>query len=134
MDNASKALIMAGAILIAVALVGVGVYLYSSAAGMMNSGVSELASADMMTKNSKIELYEGTVTGTELKALMRTLNSYNENDVFPAPVTITCAQVTVNATTGLMTDNSIGRSTKYTVTLGYDNAGWVNAVTATKVN
>ena len=57
MDNASKALIMAGAILIAVALVGVGVYLYSSAAGMMNSGVDELMSADMLTKNAKIDIF-----------------------------------------------------------------------------
>ena len=89
MDNASKALIMAGAILIAVALVGVGVYLYSSAAGMMNSGVNELASADMMTKNSKIELYEGQITGSELKTLFRQLKTYNAKDIFPTDLSIT---------------------------------------------
>ena len=123
MDNASKALIMAGAILIAVALVGVGVYLYSSAAGMMNSGVNELASADMMTKNSKIELYEGQITGSELKTLFRQLKTYNAKDIFPTDLTISgVAEADVRA------------SANYKITLGYDTEGWVKSITAAKLN
>ena len=119
MDNASKALIMAGAILIAVALVGVGVYLYSSAAGMMNSGVNELASADMMTKNSKIELYEGQITGSELKTLFRQLKTYNAKDIFPTDLSITG-----------VAESAVRTSANYKITLGYDAQGWVNSITA----
>ena len=116
MDNASKALIMAGAILIAVALVGVGVYLYSSAAGMMNSGVDELATADMFTKNSKIEMYEGSITGAEVKQLDRAIKAYNAKDVFPADIKLTLPKSVVNSKT-------------YTATISYDTAGWVSSVT-----
>ena len=117
MDNASKALIMAGAILIAVALVGVGVYLYSSASGMMNSGVEELISADMITKNAKIEQYEGIISGSELKTLMRTVDVYNRQDIFPETLTVS------GDTT------SIKNAARYQITINYDpNTGWVEGV------
>ena len=116
MDNASKALIMAGAILIAVALVGVGVYLYSSAAGMMNSGVDELASADMITKNSKLEIYEGNISGTELKQLKRAVTAYNKNEIFPESIDISDIPDTIR------------NSQTYAISFHYDDNGWIDAV------
>ena len=133
MDNASKALIMAGAILIAVALVGVGVYLYSSAAGMMNSGVDELASADMLTKNSKIELYDGVISGSELQTLMRQLNSYNANDLFPTDLIINGDMVTATGDQ-MKTNTNFKKAANYKIELEYDSNGWINKITATKQN
>ena len=43
MDNASKALIMAGAILLAVAIVGLGVYLFSLSQGLIDTAESSLS-------------------------------------------------------------------------------------------
>ena len=116
MDNASKALIMAGAILIAVALVGVGVYLYSSATGMMNSGVDELMSADMLTKNAKIEQYEGQITGSELKTLLRSLRAYNNQEIFPTELN---AGIEIG---------DVRNSANYNVTLDYDDQGWIDTI------
>ena len=42
MDNASKALIMAGAILIAVAIVGIGIYIFSAANGMTDDALNKI--------------------------------------------------------------------------------------------
>ena len=79
MDNASKALIMAGAILIAVALVGVGVYLYSSAAAQVDNAGQQLSAAEIQLKNSEFEQYVGTkVKGTEVKQLIRKVNTFNK--------------------------------------------------------
>ena len=125
MDNASKALIMAGAILIAVALVGVGVYLYQSAAGTVGTGVDQLAAASMETKNSMIEQFEGTIKGSELKQLIRRINTYNEADVFPTDLTISGDSVTGDATSGFKTTSS--NSTLYTIDLTYSN-GYVSAL------
>ncbi len=62
MDNASKALIMAGAVLIAVALVGLGVYLYRSATSSIESGAKTVDEASI-TVNNQIVKQHG-VSGT----------------------------------------------------------------------
>lgn len=131
MDNASKALIMAGAILIAVALVGIGVYLYQSASGTVTSGVDQLNAASMETKNSNIEQFEGTIKGSELKQLIRRVNAYNENEIFPD-------QLTFAGSTSITSDSSITsytayttagiqNSKEYTITLTYAD-GWVSVI------
>ena len=56
MDNASKALIMAGAILIAVALVGMGVYLVSIISNPADSAVTLIDTNDVLTKNQQVEM------------------------------------------------------------------------------
>ena len=70
MDNASKALIMAGAILIAVALVSLGVYLYQSAAGKVNDGTRQVDASQMLMLNSEIEKFEGKIKGSELESYL----------------------------------------------------------------
>ena len=117
MDNASKALIMAGAILIAVALVGVGVYLYQSAAGTVGTGVDQLEAASMETKNSAIEQYEGTIRGSDLKQLIRRVNAYNARDVFPNGLTLS----------GITDASGVKNSKLYKVTLGYEE-GYVKTI------
>ena len=92
MDNASKALIMAGAILIAVALV------------------------DMITKNSKLEIYEGNISGTELKQLKRAVTAYNKNEIFPESIDISDIPDTIR------------NSQTYAISFHYDDNGWIDAV------
>ena len=130
MDNASKALIMAGAILIAVALVGVGVYLYQSAAGTVGTGVDQLAAASMETKNAMIEQYEGKLKGSDLKQLIRRVNAYNENDVFPDKLTLTGAGVKTGPSGDYQQDN-VTNSGIYNAALSYSN-GYVSTITITK--
>ena len=127
MDNASKALIMAGAILIAVALVGVGVYLYQSAAGTVSSGVDQLTAADMETKNSSIEQFEGEIKGSDLKQLVRKVNTYNANNVFPEELLITGSTITGS---GDQHKTTTTNSAKYKVSLTYSN-GWIKNISIT---
>ena len=123
MDNASKALIMAGAILIAVALVGVGVYLYQSAAGTVGTGVDQLNAASMETKNAMIEQYEGRIKGSDLKQLIRRVNTYNENNVFPDGLTFDG----LTPTSGDYSTSGITNSKEYNISLQY-SAGWVSII------
>lgn len=84
MDNASKALIMAGAILIAVALVSLGVYLYQSAANSVGDSQAYMDSTKVETQNAKFEKYAGDkVKGPEVKSLIRAVGTFNANDVWP---------------------------------------------------
>lgn len=77
MENATKGLMIAGAILIAIVLIGIGVFLVSQAQGFMTSGGDQF---DEMTKsafNSPLEQYEGTQNGSNVRALITKVNSSN---------------------------------------------------------
>ena len=89
MDNASKALIMAGAILIAVALVSLGVYLYQSAANSVGDSTAYMDATKVETQNSKFEKYAGDrVKGPDVKSLIRAVGTFNANDIWPDHITI----------------------------------------------
>lgn len=57
MDNASKALIMAGAILIAVAIVGIGIYIFSASNSLTNNAVDQIDTLAVQMFNSTFTNY-----------------------------------------------------------------------------
>lgn len=74
MDNASKALIMAGAILISVAIVGIGIYIFSAANSMTNDAVSSMETTQVQMFNNQFYQYaaqDSRILGT------RALELYN---------------------------------------------------------
>lgn len=130
MDNASKALIMAGAILIAVALVSLGVYLYQSAAGKVNDGTRQVDASQMLMLNSEIEKFEGTIKGSELKQLVRLINADNKNQVFPTDLTITdTSKASISKSGDSYSVGSTRDSANYTIGIVYSTDGWVTGVT-----
>lgn len=132
MDNASKALIMAGAILIAVALVSLGVYLYQSAAGKVNDGTRQVDASQMLMLNSEIEKFEGIIKGSELKQLVRLINADNKNQVFPTDLTITDSSTNATPIALNGTSYELGStrdSANYTIGIVYSADGWVTGVT-----
>lgn len=133
MDNASKALIMAGAILIAVALVSLGVYLYQSAASKVNDGTRQVDASQMIMLNSEIEKFEGTIKGSELKQLVRLINADNKNQVFPTDLTITDStshtnKIALDSTTKTYGLGDTRDSANYSITISYSADGWVTGV------
>ena len=129
MDNASKALIMAGAILIAVALVSLGVYLYQSAASKVTDGTRQVDASQMIMLNSEIEKYKGNIKGSELEQLSRLMTADNVNKVFPTDLYLVKSGET--ATAGKVAKD-FRSSGNYTVIIDYgtgNTAGWVIGAT-----
>lgn len=125
MDNASKALIMAGAILIAVALVSLGVYLYQSAASKVTDGTRQVDASQMIMLNSEIEKYKGNIKGSELEQLSRLMTADNVNKVFPTDLYLVKSGETAKAGKVAKDFRSSGN---YTVGIDYgtgNTAGWV---------
>jgi hypothetical protein len=90
MDNASKALIMAGAVLISIALVGVGVYIFSSTNTMIGGANKQLDDAAAQMTNSTLGQYAGSnVRGSTVKQLLEKVRISNLNDSLPVDVTVT---------------------------------------------
>ena len=81
MENASKALIIAGAILLSILLISLGIMIFSQAQDTVtNSGMSE---AEITTFNNKFVKYEGNRKGTIVKTLIQEVMAANaeENNV-----------------------------------------------------
>ena len=116
MDNASKALIMAGAILISVAIVGIGIYIFSAANSMTNDAVNSMESTQVSMFNNQFYRYANdgdTILGTRAQELYKHASSLNP------PVK-----------TSLSTFDS---RTKYIVKYTTDKAsGYITLVTFTK--
>ncbi len=119
MDNASKALIMAGAILLAVAIVGLGVYLFSLSQGLIDTAESSLSGLSVTLQNNELVKYEGQRRGSEIRQLINSVN-YLKND-WPEDLTLDGdTTTTANVKSGKL----------YDVTVTTDGtSGYVNKVT-----
>lgn len=100
MDNASKALIMAGAILISIAIVGVGVFIFSSTSSITNSGQQQIDAAAAQMANSTLRQYEGSrVRGSTVTEFIEYVKVLNKNKTYPKDITLsgTTSGLTANA-------------------------------------
>ena len=126
MDNASKALIMAGAILIAVAIVGIGIYIFSSANSMTDDALNQVDALTVTSVNSQLQQYQGEIRGRELRQLINTARSINLKKALPSGKQITLGGASI-------ADNyKIEDNKSYTVDFGYDNAsGYISNIAVT---
>lgn len=79
MENASKALIIAGAILLAILLISMGMLVLNKATGFLDG--DQLDEAAVSTFNQKFSKYEGTkVKGSTVRSLISEVTAYNGSD------------------------------------------------------
>ena len=78
MENASKALIIAGAILLAILLISLGIMIFTQAQDTVSS--SGMSDAEITAFNQKFTKFEGTVSGSMVKSLIQEVNANNSND------------------------------------------------------
>lgn len=80
MENASKALIIAGAILISILLISIGIILINSGKDITETGTSGINSQKIRTFNAQFTPFEGAKKGSELKDLASIVRSSNASD------------------------------------------------------
>lgn len=139
MENASKALIIAAAILIAIVLITLGVYVIGVGQDQIkNSGMSDI---EITTFNQKFTKYEGTRNGSEIKTLIQEVNTSNVSDVKAGNDRNIQLVGAGNAASGAdgktkaytYATSTIASSARYDVSVEYDsNSGYVNKITITK--
>ena len=78
MENATKALLIAAAVLVAIIIISLGVYVVSLAQNQMKGAESGLNDVEIQSFNSTYKSYEGTsVSGTKVKALVDAVYNHN---------------------------------------------------------
>ena len=83
MENASKALLIAGAILIAILLIAIGMKVFNSASGVVNSAGTSMSSQEKTMFNRQWEMYNGKQSGSTIKQMLNDVtanNSDSENE------------------------------------------------------
>ena len=102
MDNASKALIMAGAILISIAIVGVGVYIFSSTSSMGNTAGQQIDATQAQMTNSTLRQYvTDRAKGTTVREFFGYVDVLNKNDTLPYDLVVNFAATAGGATTNI---------------------------------
>lgn len=82
MENASKALLIAGAILICILLIAIGMYIYNSAQGTIQTAAGQMGQKDKEMYNSMIRKYVGnSKKGSDVKQMIEDVISQNSQYV-----------------------------------------------------
>ena len=125
MENASKALIIAGAILISIVLITVGVAVLNQGSDVANS--SSMEGTQLQTFNQKFNQYEGTISGSKVKALLNAVITNNQAETTKGSgYTVTVNGNDVNTTSAIPGGATIQTSTMYTVECVYENGRITN--------
>lgn len=131
MENASKALIIAGAILLSILLISLGIMIFTQAQdATKNSGMSQ---AQVSTFNNKFSKYEGKkIKGSEVRGLIQEIiasNGDEDNKNAKPARTISVTGVITNTN---KTD-AIKASKSYEVSLtAYNTEGYVTQIKITE--
>lgn len=77
MENATKALLIAAAVLVAILIISLGLVVYNKAAETVNNS-GDLSEYEIQQFNQKFQKYEGdNVSGTEVNAMLQTVFNHN---------------------------------------------------------
>lgn len=75
MENASKALIIAGAILLSILIIAIGMYIFNSSSNSINDAASRISQQEVSAFNNQFEMYEGKQVGTNVKSLIQNMSA-----------------------------------------------------------
>ena len=140
MENASKALIIAGAILLAILIIVLGVYIFNQAKSSTN--MDELTNQQVQAHNNTFENYEGSINGTQAKALIDAIRNNNQTMPDLGDISVTSNVVSMNneKDNSKLADlkNAFETTSKYTVKItAYETTegqykGYVKAISINK--
>lgn len=134
MENATKALLIAAAVLIAILIISLGLVVYNNSASTVNQ--ANLSSQEIQAQNEKFTRYNGTnKRGSEVNSLLQTALNYNLNTTDDGnKVTVTGKNGAPSlATTATSITTQADTSALYTIVVKYEGAGGlVSEVIVTK--
>lgn len=133
MENATKALMIAGAVLIAIMIIGIGMMIYQSASGTITDSMGQVDQLARDQFNSELLAYEGPQKGTQVKALITKIISLNASNTDVHPERIITLKVDGSEVSNMSTQRaSITAGLTYTVTTAEDSTtGFITTVEIT---
>ena len=133
MENASKALIIAGAILLAILIITLGIMVYRQAAGVVDSNAMDEVAVSSF--NEKFTQYEGeNIRGANVRALVNSIVQNNLSNSDDTSKQVTLKFGTYNKVITSAGDVNILTGKSYKVECTPDkNSGYITTVTLTQL-
>lgn len=136
MENASKALIIAGAILLAILIISLGILIYNQASGVVNNNA--MSEVEVQQFNQKFTQYEGDrVRGATVNSMLQTVLSNNISQDGDRKVSVTLDSKDILSTTATSISTRATTGKTYKVKCDYSskggNTGLVNKIEVTEV-
>ena len=138
MENASKALIIAGAILLAILIIGLGMYIYNTSSGVFDN--NQLKEQQAKTYNDQFEKYCGAkISGSNVRALYDAVRNHNITNTSDTSLQITIkhgsnSSKTVSELNGEKANILAGKTYKVEGTAYDSTSGYITEITITNVN
>ena len=125
MENASKALIIAGAILISILLISVGILVMNSTGNMQDEVGKTADTMATQTFNSQFTTYEGdSIRASQVKSLLSLIKSSNASNE------VSVGDDKYVTATGVTSTSTLSTNKTYTVEItGYSPGGYVSQIT-----
>lgn len=139
MENATKALLIAAAVLVAILIISLGLVIYNMAAETI--GNVDMSENEIKAFNDKYTRYEGSnVKGTKVNALINEVfsNNMNYSDDESKQITLNIDGTDVilpmtNGATAVESPKKVPTGNNYKVELAYNQSTkFVNTITVTK--
>ena len=145
MENASKALIIAGAILLSIAIIGIGMYVYQMAAGTLEK--TNLSAQQVTAYNADFDKYEGKQMGSTVRGLVDVIRNHNAYDddlshqiIFSVGTALDGGTVADDNAAGTTSSDlstlksQISAGGRYNITFQYTSGGLIKKIDATLVS
>ncbi len=130
MENASKALLIAGAILIVILLIAVGMMVYRGAQGSIQKAIGSMSSTEKDIHNSQFEPFIGNkVSGSNVRSLLSKIITNNSDD---NNVNVELTGIGTDANT-VMKEITTAASASYKVEATYED-GVITSIAITNNN
>lgn len=129
MENASKALIMVGGVLITVLVISLAMYMITSARGVADASEKRLLDSQKVAFNSFFEYYPNEIRGIDVYNIIGKIDDINDDISALGNVTYNNGTVTK-----AMVTQTEDFDDKYQYSYEYDSNGLVKSVTFTPVS
>lgn len=136
MENATKALLIAAAVLVAILIISLGLVVYNMASETVDNA-GNLDEYQIQQFNQKFKKYEGTsVSGSDVNALINTVFNHNlaqEDETTRVSVTVDGNEVIDANDTPTTSPSKVSTGGRYTVECTYDaNTKLITTITITR--
>ncbi len=131
MENSSKALIIAGTILIIMLVIGAGMFLFGGAGSLSSTVQNNWSQDEVLAFNQKFLKYDGNQKGSRVKELITAINKSNAST--DITVSISESEYVNKSNNEWYPTAQLINSKNYNVSFGYES-GVITSVTISELN
>lgn len=133
MENATKALLIAAAVLISILVISIGLIVFRMASGTIQE--ANLNKAEIASFNGEFEAFEGkTVSGAKVNAMLRTVLSHNTVTTDAGRKISVTGDITLSTSATALPTTMADTGRSYTVSCTIGDAGYITTISVTENN